>query len=409
MAALAPTDGARLGYRDLWEAGFIGQPQEETFDPEIAQAYTGRLDDLVVVPDVPGILDPDEIPPISLLRHENATEAYAIQTTKQPFRLDHHGKGWGKVVFATVYQRIGPGRFCCPTRPADRRQVAIKVLNKEVVHGELRKGAVGVDNPYKEVARMRELHNEDYVLSCTDFLEDKESLYIITPKGLRTLKDVITWGRPERTVPVEEAIAIFQQVLKIVDYLQSRGINHHDISPDNLLVMPNRRLVVFDLAKSLRMPVNNATGHRGLMHHPSAFGTRAWMCPEAFRSFPYDGCSMDLWAAHVIFYNLLTNQFLYLEPHQQDHRFKLFVLAQGLQDIDTNELAREVIQEFVAELQGNHRGQKLLRTLGQMADAHLRLAPEPRALLAASLNVNPAERPTLAQTLGSALFHQGQG
>lgn len=394
-------NGASLGYRHL--GGHVSEPQTENFNPSVEAAYSGPMDIFDVVPDRQGVVESNAIPPISLLRQSNPSEAYAILTSRRPISLDHHYPGWGVVKFAVVYPR-SPTRtncFVCPTDTQNQEHVVIKVLNKAVVTQVLQNGNQGADNPYKEVQRMRELNDERYVLSCIDFLEDENYLYIVTPRGVQTLSEVVHWGHPDRAMPTLEALKIFRQLLGIVDYLQSRGINHHDLSPDNLLLMPNGRIVAFDFAKSLRMPVNSNTGNRGLMHHASAFGTIAWMCPEVYRQFPYDGSGMDLWAACLIFYNMLTNYFLYETPTVTDHRFLLFIVANGLQDIDANELAIEVIDDLLSRLSGSDDGRSTLRALSEMADVHIQMEPPIRNLMASVFNVNPAERPTLAQVMES--------
>lgn len=222
----------------------------------------------------------------------------------------------------------GPREFQACAEP---KFVAIKRLNKEAVRHYHKQG--GQENVYREVALMQELGDNKHVLKCIEFLEDEKYLYIVTPKACEvgTLKDCIQWGDPDDESMEQARIQkIWCKILQILGYLEEHGINHRDISPDNFLFLTRNNLVVFDLAMSVKIPVNQETGQRCLITPQGRCGTKPFMAPEIYANREaYDGVATDLWGAAVILYCMLTNQLLYREPAVHDISYRYFVDAQG--------------------------------------------------------------------------------
>ncbi len=56
-----------------------------------------------------------------------------------------------------------------------------------------------------------------------------------------------------RTLPEQETIAIFGQVLRALALVHERGVIHRDITPDNILITADGavKLIDFGIAKSL--------------------------------------------------------------------------------------------------------------------------------------------------------------
>lgn len=393
-----PSAGARLTYADI--AQWPPQaPVQETFHPVIHRAVCPPTEMTVLRPQSS---DPrDAMPPIYLMRETGATEAYAL-IDKEPISLSHHDTGWGCVLFAVIYTRVGnTNTFQAPEKP---EYVAIKQLNKAVVARHMANG--GQENPFKEIQRMQELGDNYHVLKCTAALEDDTYLYIVTPKACDeggTLKDIIPWL--EEGVDPSRAHSLFIQILEILDYLMKHDICHHDLSPDNFVFLSKDNLVAFDLALSLRMPRNEQGRHRTLMTPQGNFGTRAWQAPEVFcdkaddgsrRAF--DGAGYDLWSAAVLLYNLSTGQVLYEIPHFANISYRYFVLAGGLGSRPINERTVEILMDTFGDTEEGQRRQHKLLT---QAMAHLNLTPDAVVLLENLLEVDPSARWNLAQAMES--------
>lgn len=279
--------------------------------------------------------------------------------------------------------------------PSERstRYVAIKRLSKRAIETYLQTG--GEENPYKEIARMQELGDDMHVLSCTEALEDDEYLYIVTSMGIHgTLKDSILWSQPQTMDPTQVRDC-FIQILNILDYLEKHGICHRDLSPDNFLFLTPTRLVAFDFALSLKVPVDE-NGQRTLMSPQGSFGTSAWMAPEVFFNLIYDSVGSDLWSAVIVLYNLVTNQVLYRLPLASDISFRYFILAEGLASNPLNERTIEILQTTVDE---GRRDQQ--NALLKQASAHLNMDPSVMEIFEHVLRVKPHNRWTLAQVMES--------
>jgi len=202
---------------------------------------------------------------------------------------------------------------------------------------------------------MQELGDNDHVLECIEFLEDETYLYIVTPRACNdgTLKDCIAWGDANEIMDPERSHAIFCKMLRILVYLEEHGIQHRDLSPDNFLFLPpspgqvaGDNLVVYDLAMSVRIPVNPKTQHRALIKPQGAVGTYPFMAPEIYADGIHDGVATDLWGVSVCLYCLLTNQLLYYHPCLQDISFCYFLHARGLSSEYQNARAMELMQQI---------------------------------------------------------------
>ena len=349
---LHPSDGARLSVATLQAAGIAMDPPAENHTPQPHSSHSVALHDACTDPAIlsqltvlPTLTVP-RLPPIWLVKAHEPTQAYALQPGKEPIQVgaENRHPEWGWVFFGVVYRRIGGYTFQAPMPMLSAGQeslspyVAIKRLNKRVVNLYLEAG--GTEDPYKEVARMKELGDNLHVLECTEFLQDETYLYIITPQACQegTWKDIIAWNDPDEIMDPDRAHQIFCKMLQILGYLERNGINHRDLSPDNFLFLTPDNLVVYDLAMSLRIPVNSQTGHRALIKPQGACGTYPCMAPEIFENLlPYDGVATDLWGVSVILYCLFTNQLLYLKPETNDISFHYFLHARGLWSVPMNE------------------------------------------------------------------------
>lgn len=396
---LQPSDGARLGVADL--SSIPMDPITEQHMPNacsatLVPAYTGPKHLLTVFAS-PTFPKP---PPIWLLAKDDAAQAYAVIESMSPIEITHRHPHWAKVFFAVVYHRVGINTFQAPCTP---NYVAIKRLNKAVVHEYLALG--GPENPYKEVARMEELGDNIHVLKCVQFLEDKDYLYIVTPRGEQTLKDAIAWYDSDDLFDAEHAHFIFCKILQILGYLERHGINHHDLSPDNFLFLASDNLVVFDLAMSVRIPISPQTGNRTLITTQVICGTYPCMAPEIYAGQHFDGVATDLWSAAVILYYLLTNQLLYREPTLMDLSYRYFVHAKGLSSEPMNQRTIDILQRLGAH-SNDERYRTLQQQLVQQAAGHLNLSDEAVHLLELMLEIDPHKRYTLAQTMESTFVQR---
>ena len=249
--------------------------------------------------------------------------------------------------------------------------VAIKELNWEFIRTE---GPKLAEDPIKEVASMQylkrwvdrnhqhsqsalhSLHEtehtmeESHICMPLDLLSDDTTLYSITPfcnsgRLLDQIEHKARFSEPE-------ARYWMRQILKGISCLKKAGVVHRDMSPENLMVHDGK-VYIIDLGMALRIPAmdgspfdsNSASSpsgrktshrhhHHDEHHHhqkqrslilpQSACGKWYYLSPEVLLSEqPFDGPAVDLWAAGVILFIMLTGLPPWEEPKLSDENFKL--------------------------------------------------------------------------------------
>uniref|UniRef100_A0A7S2EFN2 Protein kinase domain-containing protein n=1 Tax=Trieres chinensis TaxID=1514140 RepID=A0A7S2EFN2_TRICV len=211
-----------------------------------------------------------------------------------------------------------------------------------------------LEDPVKEIAAMQLLGNGDpHVLGSTEVLQDDDFLYSIMPYcrsgdlfGIVVSYAEDNGGEGGMSEPV--ARYWFRQILKGLHYLQTRGVCHRDLSLENILVDEENCLVI-DMGMCLRVPYNcpmnsgsvvdvTAGTMRRLIKPQGVCGKQNYMSPEIYRNTDdFDGFAIDLWAAGVILYIMLTGFPPYDQASLADQRFEVIVtgnLVEQLQNWD---------------------------------------------------------------------------
>lgn len=217
--------------------------------------------------------------------------------------------------------------------------VAIKMVEWARVHhmrGRL------LEDPIKEVAAMQLVGSgHPHVLGAIDVLQDGDFLYSIMPycAGGDLFGIVVKYAEEsggEIGMPEPVARYWFRQILWGLHHLQSLGVCHRDLSLENVLVDTNNCLII-DMGMCLRVPYVDPTrpgavtdvkrGTSRLLIKPQGVcGKHNYMSPEIFENkVAFDGFAVDLWAAGVILYIMLTGFPPYDQASRTDQRFDLII------------------------------------------------------------------------------------
>jgi len=267
--------------------------------------------------------------------------------------------------------------------------VAIKMVEWALVNKN--RGSL-LEDPIKEVAAMQLIGNANpHVLGPIEVLQDNECLYIVLPycSGGDLFGVVVKFaGESNGEVGMPEPVARywFRQILKGLQHLQSIGVCHRDLSLENVLVDTDNCLII-DMGMCLYVPYNDpvrqgsvtdatrGTGRR-LMRPQGTCGKHNYMSPEIFsNTAAFDGFAIDLWAAGVILYIMLTGFPPYDNASQADQKFDIIV-------------------------QGN-----LVR---QLEDWGIKLSRDAGDLLQSMLQLNPSDRLTLAEVMSHPWIVNGE-
>ena len=161
---------------------------------------------------------------------------------------------------------------------------------------------------------------ESHIMMPMDLLSDDRYLYSVMPYCTGgELFDVL---EKKSRFAEPEARYWMRQLLRGLTCLKSAGVSHRDLSLENILVHQGRILVI-DMGMCLRVPIDNISGRRYLFLPQGVCGKWHYMSPEVCKNqLPFDGPAVDLWAAGVILFLMLTGVPPWERPDLTDDRFR---------------------------------------------------------------------------------------
>lgn len=160
-------------------------------------------------------------------------------------------------------------------------------------------------------------------------------------------------------------------------HLQREGVCHRDMSLENILV-DGDKCTIIDMGMCLRVPYSDPHKHnavtdathgrtRRLIKPQGVCGKHNYMSPEVFANTDsFDGFAIDLWSAGVILYIMLTGFPPYDQASRTDQRFELIVSG---------------------------------RLMEQLRNWDIFLSDEAGDLMQSMLQLDPRDRPSLAEVL----------
>ena len=173
-----------------------------------------------------------------------------------------------------------------------------------------------------------------------------------------------------KSLSLEEAAGILEQLAGAVDAVHAQEILHRDIRPSNVMILHDGRvkLVDFGLARQPGDTTVTLMGER--------VGEPAYMAPEQLHNKPACPAS-DLWALGVLLYEMLAG-----EPPFQGANFTM--------------VAHQVLREQPAPVPGASAAVQAVvgRALEKDPEKRYRRAGEMAAALRKAIAASPAPRPT---------------
>lgn len=207
------------------------------------------------------------------------------------------------------------------TRSGD--YVAIKSTSKKMIK---RKQHRTQENPLQEIGALQYIGNKHpNVMGQRECLEDSEWIYSVMDyvDGGEVFEFVDSNGAMEEN----KAREIFRQVLDGLEHLQSLNISHRDLSLENLLLTSDNRCLIIDFGMALHLPALKANSDVDCLndedtqcapHHVyltpplGVCGKKHYIAPEVLecnqsgQGYPINALLVDIWAAGVILFTLLT-------------------------------------------------------------------------------------------------------
>lgn len=177
-----------------------------------------------------------------------------------------------------VYHELNDKYYACKIVP-------IKMLKKNKLYER-----------FELEIRISQIMRHPGVSAITDVLKDEYNFYIFMeyyPNG--NLNDYIV---QKTRLPEEEAKALIYQLFDALEYINSQGVAHRDIKPDNIIFDNNGHIRLSDFGLSQYVGENNLV--------KTACGSPCYVSPEIIRGIEYDGFLSDAWSCGVILYMMVT-------------------------------------------------------------------------------------------------------
>ena len=150
----------------------------------------------------------------------------------------------------------------------------------------------------REARILREFAQEPSVVTVLDYFEENGTAYIVMEYlGAKTLREEIRKGG---TWSMETIARRFGPVMEVLARIHAAGVLHRDISPGNLMVMPDGKLKLIDFGAAREL------GNADRTH--SAIYTRGYSAPEQRDEKGILGSWTDVYGLCGLFWFCLTGR-----------------------------------------------------------------------------------------------------
>ena len=126
---------------------------------------------------------------------------------------------------------------------------AVNIHNSLHVAVKECKSEADKDRFLREARVLRDFSDDPAIVTVLDSFEDNNTAYIVMEylDGITLAKEIKRSGR----WPSETAVRSFVPVMKALEKMHAAGVIHRDISPDNLMLMPDGSLILLDFGAVL--------------------------------------------------------------------------------------------------------------------------------------------------------------
>ncbi len=158
----------------------------------------------------------------------------------------------------------------------------------------------GVESFLREAKTLARFEHHPNIVTVRDFFKENNTAYMVMSfiEGLSLLEHL---NRAGGSIPVEQAVRIIMPVLDALKEVHRLGIMHRDISPDNIFIDREGRVVIIDFGAA-RQEMREKSKSLSVI-------LKAGYAPEEqYRSRGKQGPWTDIYAVGATFYRAITGQ-----------------------------------------------------------------------------------------------------
>ncbi|RKP36372.1 kinase-like domain-containing protein [Dimargaris cristalligena] len=152
---------------------------------------------------------------------------------------------------------------------------------------------------YREESELLRQIQHPHVVHLVEFFETKDDICIATEFCQCDLGDYL---RIHKYLAVDEVRTIAKQILSALKYLHARGIIHHDVKPQNILIGLDGRVKICDFGLATHLTPAQGTKYQTILK-----GTPLYMAPEVLIKSRYT-YQCDFWSFGVVLYEIFVGQ-----------------------------------------------------------------------------------------------------
>lgn len=193
---------------------------------------------------------------------------------------------------------IGQGNFGSVISAREKSSGEIYAV-KKIASKKLTQDATEASFVLNEIQLLSKTNHKNCI-NLISVYEDDSCLYIVTNffSGMDLLLTVLK----SHHLPMQKALLYSQQLLQVLASLESQGIVHHDIKPQNLVLSDNSEnaeLCVVDFGFAVKVSNGELCSVQ--------CGTRSYAAPEVLHGMPHS-TKADVYSAGVMLCFMLTGE-----------------------------------------------------------------------------------------------------
>lgn len=198
-----------------------------------------------------------------------------------------------------VWSDIGRGTYAVvkfATRKASGQKVAIKVYEKQKIQDPMRQKSIK-----REIKILKQLKHPN-IVELVEEISAEKNLYLVMEYVQGFSLQAHMMKQPLKRLEEPEAAEIFSQFMNGLAYCHRINVTHRDIKLENILLDRTRQVKIIDFGFST---ISNIQNKKSYVY----CGTPNYMAPEIIKKIDYAGPPVDIWAAGVLLFTIVTGAF----------------------------------------------------------------------------------------------------